>query len=239
MPIGTVHLKTLLPLVMPSTPRISRLVAAFHLREAAIRFCEMTQCWRHEFSQPFRATEAELVVPDYASTHSIEYVRWQRTTVPEDFVDLEPLPWIDAQARGVHAVNAEPEWFTQSRDGFIQAVPVPTSADAVTGTLDGAVFLRPRRGVSYGQSPDGDRIDDMDSTDNYFDRVPDYVADRHGAAIAHGALARLLALPEVEVRKGRDAAYYAQMFDRAINETSSRSFVGEQRARVRSRLSLF
>lgn len=236
MPIETtVHLKTLFPLVLPYAPRVAKIVAAYHLREAAIKFCEETRCWRERINQPLtEAREIVLDVPDYASTHAIEYLRWHRSEVEGDVIELEPIALKDAVTdRRLPDSTAEPMYFTQVRDGVIEVMP----RNNATGTLMGSVFLRPQRKVKYGTDPMGQPVAGLSPTDSYYDRVPDYVADRHGDAIAHGALSTMLTLPEVDVRDERDASYYAALFMSDIAAAVSRSFRGEQRTPIRSRAS--
>ena len=53
----TTHLKELLPLLQPYAPRVAPIVAVYHLREAAIKWCKGTRCWRETITQPVLATE--------------------------------------------------------------------------------------------------------------------------------------------------------------------------------------
>ena len=234
---NTVHLKTLFPLVLPFAPRANPLVAATHMRESAIRFCEETRCWREGFNQPLPASaDITLDIPDYASTHAIEYMRWHRSTQQGDVVELEPIAITDVARDRYEDSVGEPRYFTQIRPGTVRVIP---REGTPSGALMGTVFLRPRRAVLYGRDPQGNTVAGMDPTDSYYDRVPDYVADRHGASLAHGALSTLLSLPEVNVRDDRDASYYSALFQRDIAMVMSKAFQGEQRTPIRSRAHLF
>ena len=70
-----------------------------HIREAAIRLCERTRCWRHTDSFDTVGDEAEIIcVPPYAALWEIEEARFdnrklERTRIDSDILMLgEGMP---------------------------------------------------------------------------------------------------------------------------------------------------
>ena len=232
----TTHLKELLPLVQPFAPRVVPIIAVFHLREAGIRFCRETRCWREIVVQPLPLTEQPIAVPDYATVHAIDSVRWQRHENRENTYTLSPIASIDVEQSGLSYRTGSPSCFSQTNPGSIAVYPVEENA---SGTIHINTFVHSKRDTKYGTAPDGSAVADMGPTDNYFDRVANHVAQNYGDFIAYGALATLMSLPETDVKDDQDSAYYERKFMRAINRVASKSLTGQQRAPVRARAQWF
>lgn len=68
----------LLPQVLPYAPGCSEPIAVQHLRDAAIRFCERTRCWRHidTFDTKHHHQHEIMAVPNDATLFEIEWARF-------------------------------------------------------------------------------------------------------------------------------------------------------------------
>ena len=78
-------IEDLLPNVLPYAPGCAEPTAVQHLRDAAVRFCERTRCWR--FIDTFQTTGEHyeiLAVPSEAVLFEIEWAKFNER-------DLEPI----------------------------------------------------------------------------------------------------------------------------------------------------
>jgi hypothetical protein len=214
MPAPTAPLRDLLPLVLPHAMGVPDFVATFNLRLSAIEFCERACAWRHLVTQTIEAEgETVLVAPDYATIHKIEHADLDGTR-------LTPVAYTDVGPNKL-GEGASASWITQVNPTGVKILPQQA------GELTVSVFLKPRHGSDFTASDDG-------MTD-YFDVIPEFMAAQYGEVIAHGALARLFAMPAAEWFNPNLAAFYASGFERrAINEANA-SLKGQQRAPIRSK----
>ena len=169
------------------------------IRNAAIRFCEMSRYIRQELT-PINVvanTHTYTLTPPVGS--SIEtIIRANITGYPalkfmsEDTLDLE---W-----RDIFSVANIEDWrvYTQDRPSFfnqptkssIRLIGIPTTA--ITAGLELKVALRP----AYNATTVDDRL-----RDEWYEQI------------GHGAKARLLAMPDKNWTNTKMAAFYMSMFE--------------------------
>lgn len=71
------EIEDLLNQVMPYAPGCAEPTAIHHLRDAAVRFCERTRCWRHIDTFQTRNTHHEVMaVPSQAVLYEVEWAKF-------------------------------------------------------------------------------------------------------------------------------------------------------------------
>lgn len=124
-------IEDLLPHVLPYAPGCAEPTAVQHLRDAAVRLCERTRCWRYIDSYETRGDEHEIIcVPNDASLFEIEWARFN------DTIELEPkIPEADTWHRDLGAT--QPRYITQVSPTCVSLEP------HAVGKLEISVFVKP------------------------------------------------------------------------------------------------
>ena len=122
------EIEDFLPQVMPYAPGCAEPVAVQHLRDAAIRLCERTRCWRH--IDTFQTTGQEheiLAVPSEANLFEIEWARFNDRLLEPKTPDGEKL----------FQDNGDPRYITQVNPDCVSIEPHGI------GDLTISMFLKP------------------------------------------------------------------------------------------------
>ncbi len=213
--IPTRRLSDFLPWVMPHAQGVPFPHALQALHDAAVEFCEGTKRWRHTALVEIAHNDAVMVAPFYTAIVEIEAATF-------DGVALDPVMWTDsapAQLSGV-ALSGRPATISQIGPNSVALTPF------MPGTLRVAVILKPAVGVSLGHDEDN-------PMENAFHVVPEFLYSDHVQAIAHGALSRVMMVPNKPYTNPELAAYHTQMFDRAMRRFATSGKRGQQKAPLR------
>lgn len=187
------------------------------LRMAAIEFCEKTKAWRHVLNHTLTAQGPVIVAPTYATIHQIESATHEGNALtPIGFTAVDPDP-----LTGLVAVGA-PIYITQSSPNEVMIYPYSD------GALRLSVFLKPRFGMLFG-------TDAADPMHDAYNIVPEFMLTQHGETIAHGALARLFAVPNEQWTDETRAAFYYGSFKERCAGAQASTFKGQQRAPLRTK----
>lgn len=201
-------LDDILPSIMPYAPGCALPTAYFAIRQAAIEFCERTRIWR--FDDDFQVTTDDpddLLAPYGAVVHEIE-AAW--------FGDRKLIPmttaWLDANANGwrTGSISGEPTYITQTDPNTIRIVP------RQAGTMRLSLLLKPSQDA---------------------DELPDFIIDQYRETIAHGALARILLIPNQSFTNVDMGSGFGMSFQTKLNALLSKGATGQQRAALRTRAS--
>lgn len=216
----TTPLSAFLPRVLPYVPGCPEILAVSHLRDAAIEFCERTKCWRHISKTTLSANGRAMVAPFTATVHLIEEATWDgKPLEPVQFTDISP-----DELTG-NTTQSPPAYITQIEPGKVQIYPFQAG-----GVLRVSAFLKPRADAIYNTDA-ANPFDDANAV------VPDFLFMQDAESIAHGALARIMAVPEHRFSNDVKAVFYRQLFDQACDRRFSRHMRGQQRAPVRVKAS--
>lgn len=216
MAVQTVQLTEFLPMVLPLAPTVPEPVAEFHLRLAAIEFCERTRCWRQIIKKQIAGKSATVIAPGYAAIHEFEHADWNGEP-------LQAVQFSDVAMESMTLDQGPPAYITQETPDSVILYP-PVSS----GTLTVSVFLKPRGGQEFGGNPD-------DPLEDAYNVVPEFLYVQHGEHIAFGALSRILAIPQQQFSDAKLAAYYGERFRAAMDAKFSANMRGQQRAPRRTR----
>lgn len=212
----TTPLASFLPYVLPEAAACPSPTAEFQLRLAAIEFCERTRCWRHLTSVAVSAENSTLAAPALTTIHEFEEATFDgKLLVPTQYTAIE------AEALKGELREGQPTHITQTEPGKVTIYPY------AAGTLRLSMFLKPQHGTLFGFDPVNPLRDALNV-------VPPFMLEQHAAALAHGALARILILPRQTWTDPERAAFHRTMFDRAIGACSTSNMRGQQRAPVRT-----
>lgn len=125
------EIEELLPQVIPYAPGCAEPTAIQHLRDAAVRFCERTRCWRH--IDTFKTTNSHhqiMAVPSGAVLFEIEWAKF-------DDRELEAkIPDVDTWHHQEQAY-AYPRYITQVNPSCVSIEP------HAEGELSISLFLKP------------------------------------------------------------------------------------------------
>lgn len=206
------YLGVFLPHVIPHCPSCPDPVALHMLRRAAQRFCERTKAWRYTATQAISANGPVVVTPTPSQIVEIESATF-------DGADLSPSTFVYADPEQLtgQVSTGRPLRITQVGPGSVQIEPF------TAGTLRVSLFLKPRPGRSLS----GDPSDPLRDT---LDMVPAFLFDQHADAIAAGALALILAIPDQAFTNLQMAGAYGATFEAACVELEAVSRRGQQRA---------
>jgi hypothetical protein len=209
-PISTTPLSDYFNLIRPYAPGCADVTAKFGLRQAATDFLERTRLWR--YSAAYSALENEPV----AITTPAGSVLIDIEKAIFDDVPLEPktTAWLDENMHGWRAgeFTGTPRYITQTEENTVILVP------SATGTLSLYVWLKP--------SPTADEL-------------PEFMSEQHRTTLAHGALGYILAIPNQSFTNMDMGASFAASFGARLDKLFAKSSTGQQRARVRSKTSMF
>ena len=182
----------------------------FAIRQAAIEFCERTRLWRHEDEFSVTSDGCEAILaPNGAEIHEIEAVFFNGN-------QIEPatISWLDEHMRGWRSgqLSGIPKYFTQTEPNTIRLVPQEA------GTVGLHVWLKPSQ---------------------YADELPDWMADQYRETIAHGALGRILLIPNQSFSNPELGAAFGSAFQAKLDKFSTKGLTGQQRAPARTRATYF
>jgi hypothetical protein len=125
---------------------------------------------------------------------------------------LEPrtVAWLDERMPGWRdgTVTGQPQFLTQIDLNTIRLVP------GMAGTVKISAWLKPSQ----------DCLD-----------LPDFLADQYREVIAHGALGRILMMPNQPYTNGDLGAGFLANFQQKLVGLSGKGIAGQQRARVRTK----
>ena len=203
-------LDALAPSIKVYAPGVADPAMYFGIRQAAIEFCERTKLWRYEDEFTVSADDAEfLAAPNNAEIHEIEVVSFNGREL-----DPKATSWLDDHMPGWRTgnVTGQPAYYTQTEPDTIRLVP----NDA--GTVSLTVWLK---------------------TSQDADSLPDWMVDKYRETIAHGALARILLMPNQSFTNPELGAAFAAMFERKLDGLFDKGFTGQQRAPKRTKASLY
>ena len=211
--MADVDLRDFLPLVMPHAPKLPLPLAIEHLRQAAVRFCTETRCWRHN-TGPFAITAnpTPIPTPSNAVVHEIEIAEFEGLTSP-----LEPASYRDFPMDELYqaAGDTPPTCFTQQIPDEIIVMPLKA------GNLTLSLFLKPHAAPIF----DGNALRNT---------LPDFIFHHHAHFIALGALSTALMLPDEAFMDTSRAMAFAEQFNARIDAIRSDFRKGQQRRRSRT-----
>lgn len=211
MPIPMARTRDFLPLILPFCPTCPDFIAEQQARFAAIEFCERSRAWRHITTVELTSATGVPVAPDTAAIHEIEFANFNGSP-------LTPVQFSTIEASSVGI----PRYVTQVAPHAVTVAPY-----AEPGTLEISLFLKPLSSSQYS----------TDADDPLFDRfnvVPQFMVDIHGAAIAEGALAKILSIPDEPWTDKRKAAAHDERFRERLDASFRWNMRGQQRAPIRT-----
>lgn len=200
-----IELDVFLPKIMPYAPGCPEPMALEKIIVAAQIFCERTRLWRDR--DKFNVTPTSCNVMCAPVGANVFEIESARFNERT----LDPISLADLEAKYPNwrqYSETEGRWFTQVEPDTVMVVP------AATGVLELSLILRP--------------TDDAD-------QLPDFIGAHYRQCIADGALAELLMTPGQSFYAPDRAQYYAARFASKLDELTTRSIRGQQRAPVRTR----
>ena len=195
----------LLPYVMPYAPGCAEPTAVQHLREAVIRFCERTRCWR--FIDTFQTTGEHheiLAVPSDAVLFEIEWAKFNEREL--EAVSPQAATWHNQDG------YTEPRYITQVNPNCVSLEP------HAVGELVISMFLKPAPTAL---------------------EIPAFMICDFGRALADGALATLLLLPNQPFTNPQLAMVFETKFQQALDRNFALNMRGQQRAAKRTKSNNF
>lgn len=246
MPVELRRTTDFLPLIMPYCRSCPDYLAEQMVRLAAIDFSERSRAWRHIISVQVGDGEPEMILTGTLNGKEVDLLfvvspdEYTATagSVPADLpLDTPPLTAIHefeyAELNGrpldpiqFSTMNASrrgaARYITQIAPGVVTLVPFEA------GVLEMSVFLKPAGNVQYG----------TDAATPLFDRynvVPDFYLSMHGQALAAGALARILSIPDEPWTDKQEAMKYGAMFSEKLDSAFRANMRGQQRAPIRTK----
>lgn len=191
--------------VMPEVPGAPAALVSFHVKRAAIEFCDSSLAWRKAVPSISSVSgTGEYTLPDVATGVAVSRLleaRWQGTKLtflrPDELAAVYgPTDW-----RGL---TGTPEYFTQETAGTIRLVPAPdaTVASGINGLF---AAVRPK--------DDATGLEDAFASD-WFD------------AIAAGAKRNLMRIPKKPYTDLNLAAAYQGDFETEIGAAAYAAFRG-------------
>lgn len=211
----TVHLSALLHLILPRAVGCPNVVAEQQAKLAVIEFCEFTKAWRQTISMAMTTNPRALLAPFGAAIHQITEATFNGRKLHPVLMEDARLP-----ALGEEPAEGQPRTMTQIEAGTIILDPFQA------GTLKAVVVLKPRGGQGFGIDPEYPLRDG-------FCIAPAALIASYSEALANGALARILTLPNQPFTDPAMAAYYRSEFERVKGEVQRAVYRGQQGAAVR------
>ena len=200
---------TLVNRISPNAPGAPQPVLIAHIRDAAIEVCERTLAWRYEQADVTLTTavESTAFVPDTDSevhaiiSASINGVNAPALTLEQVHARYPKFPDNSSSELG------QPQYVTHIDPDTFYHVPIADTA--ATYTVKMFLALKPIRTATGMEKAFLDELEDV---------------------IVHGALQRLLVLPERTWSDKELAAYHAKQFVFKVSERRARVNVGPGRA---------
>lgn len=195
----------LLTKVMPFAPSCPELFAVEKIRDAARKFCQRTRVWRQKSDYPMTTALCKALVPaPGGQIFEIESAAF-------DDKNLTPIDvaWLDRNREGWRTDDTEaaPDWITQTEFETVSIYP------RSEGTLALTVFLMPSPTTT---------------------RLADFLVDRYGEEISHGAIGEMLVTPQRDFSNPQLGASYITRFEGHLDRLSQAGKKGQQRAPRRS-----
>lgn len=209
--MNMVDLSVFLPHIKQYAPGVATPTAYFGIRQAAIDFCQRTKTWRYEDDFDVSADDAEqITTPSNSVLVDLELVLFENC-------DLLPktTAWLDDNVRGWRTNTGDSstaKYVTQTEPNTIRLVP------SAAGHVNIYAWLKPSQDA---------------------DQVPDYLGDQYRETIAHGALARILMMPNMPFSNPQLGAMFLGLFNSALDTFQNKGSMGQQRARARTKGSFF
>lgn len=204
-------LDAFMPDIRPYAPTVALPTAYRAIRQAAIQFCERTRLWREEDAFNAIAGDDVLIVPPMGA----ELIDFDKVHFGAgDPLKPKTTGWLDDNLRGwrTNDVPGSPRYVTQITRNTLVLVP------GATGSAKVSLWLK----------PSNECVD-----------VPAFLPRQFRECIAHGALARILAIPNQPYTDLQMAGTYLTLFSGKLESLSTRGTTGQQRARVRSRAHMY
>lgn len=198
-------IEDLLTHVLPYAPGCAEPTAVQHLREAVIRFCERTRCWR--FIDTFHTTGEHheiLAVPSDAVLFEIEWAKFNEREL--EAVSPQAATWHNQEG------YTEPRYITQVNPNCVSLEP------HAVGELVISMFLKPAPTAL---------------------EIPAFMICDFGRALADGALATLLLLPNQPFTNPQMAAVFEGKFQASMDRNFAHNMRGQQRAAKRTKPNYF
>lgn len=198
-------IEDLLTHVLPYAPGCAEPTAVQHLREAVIRFCERTRCWR--FIDTFLTTGEHheiLAVPSDAVLFEIEWAKFNNREL--EAVSPQAATWHNQEG------YTEPRYITQVNPNCVSLEP------HAVGELVISMFLKPAPTAL---------------------EIPAFMICDFGRALADGALATLLLLPNQPFTNPQMAAVFEGKFQASMDRNFANNMRGQQRAAKRTKPNYF
>jgi hypothetical protein len=181
---------TFFPEVMPLVQNCPEIVAFNAVRNAVIEFCTETWYWQHKcFPQPGETDIAEYYpdMPDNTKLLGVVDAWYDgRNLRPKDEPTLRNIYW----NQNPFDVQGDPLFYMQRDLDTVRLIPMPTIPSQFQG-LEMLIAVAPMR-ASTGVGND--------------------IYERYAEAIAHGALARLMAQPHQAYSNPQQAIFMARQF---------------------------
>jgi hypothetical protein len=209
-----VSLSLFLPLVMPYCPTAPEPIVMQNLRLAARDFCKHTRCWREVVTTQITANP---VIPQ-SSCGGATIVAVQSTLLNGNPLTAVPFDEADIAKYLTEAGRAT----SITQDSADRFIILPFEA----GTLVMSLYFAPSSGPVNTHGNGG--IEPQN-------QVPMFLFREHAEAIAHGALYRILSLPNQEYTDGNMSGYFKTLCDAAKAEASTEVIKGKQRAPIRTK----
>lgn len=209
--MNMVDLSVFLPHIKQYAPGCPAPTAYFGLRQAAIDFCQRTKTWRYEDDFTVSANDCDQIsTPADSILLDLEKVLF-------DGNPLEPktTAWLDDNVRGWRTnetTGGPSRYVTQTEPNTIRLIP----------GQDGHVY------VYAWLKPSQDA-----------EQLPEFLAAQYRETIAHGALARILMMPNMPFSNPNLGGMFMTLFSGALDNFQNKGSMGQQRARPRTRASFF
>lgn len=209
--MNMVDLSLFLPHIKQYAPGVATPTAYFGLRQAGIDFCQRTKTWRYEDDFDVTADDCEqITTPADSVLLDLELVLFEGNP-------LEPktTAWLDDNVRGWRTNESGaglPQYVTQTEMNTIRLVP------GQDGHVNIYAWLKPSQDA---------------------DQLPEFLATQYRETIAHGALARILMMPNMPFSNPQLGAMFLGLFNDALDKFQNKGSMGQQRARTRTKGSFF
>lgn len=178
--------------VLPDAPSCSQRLARDRIRLAAIEFCIKSKLYRSDFTMNLVAAQKDYVVAVTAGTVVSDVLR-----VKAGEITLAPATpsWLDENVTGWRTDAGATSYYYLPglNDNTVRLVQTPE--EAITNGLELTAALKPT----------------LAST-----TCPDFLRDKYSEEIAHGALAKILAIAKKPWTDFGAAKYHLTQFNTAI-----------------------
>jgi hypothetical protein len=206
--------------VLPATPKCPQVLAEKAILDSAADFCKQSYVLRQDISaisvvanqsQYSLANPTDLQI--YAIAHLL-YDGKKMWPTSEDEMDLNwdtirqdaALEFSDPDDDWRLQTSARPTLFYQPTPNLIRVIGIPTAA--LTSGITGRIYVYPAQAATT---------------------LDDWVYAEFYEAIAAGALARILAVPDQAWSNTKLAAYYLSTFDQGVSNAKGRGTRGNAR----------